>query len=204
VLSSSLDLFLCALSLVSLGIIVTYPNIRGLICEEISSTSAVILDMNQSSSGPDLRSSAGPVVLLGRAASSFWKRALSSSSEAGDQLSEPSSSTYWLDSLRDSILENENCEDVLESVLIPLGLVLSLIYMALRIHFIVVIRNYYVSLLRNQMSYHLTNQSSSMHSGERKYSSSSASSNTSASDFSSCLPSKASRLDSKSINEKMA
>ena len=128
VLSSSIDLFLCALSFISLGIIVTYPNIRGLICEELSSTSAVIMDIDNPS-GHDIRSPPGPVSLLGRAASTFWKRALDDTSS---QTSDSLPATYWWDSLRDSLLDNENCDDVLESVLIPLGLVVCLVYLALR------------------------------------------------------------------------
>lgn len=128
-LSSTLDLFLCALSLVSFGIIVTYPSIRALICEELSNTSTVILDLDETSSH-NLRSSTGPVLLLGRAASTFWKRTMSDSNggSGGDSLS----SAYWWDSLLDNVMESENCDDVLESVLIPIGLVASLIYLALR------------------------------------------------------------------------
>lgn len=128
-LSSTLDLFLCALSLVSFGIIVTYPSIRALISEELSNTSTVILDLDETSSH-NLRSSTGPVLLLGRAASTFWKRTMSDSNggSGGDSLS----SAYWWDSLLDNVMESENCDDVLESVLIPIGLVASLIYLALR------------------------------------------------------------------------
>lgn len=129
VLSSTVDLFLCAFSLVSFGIIVTYPNIRALVCEELSNTSTVILDLDETSSH-DLRSSTGPVLLLGRAASTFWKRTISDTS-AGSS-SETLSSAYRWDSLLDNIMENENCDDVLESVLIPVGLVVSLVYLALR------------------------------------------------------------------------
>lgn len=86
------------------------------------------MDLDRSS-GQDLRSSSGPVLLLGRAATSFWKRA---TSETPDQSSESLPAGYWWDSLLDNLLENENCDDVLESVLLPLGLVISLVYLALR------------------------------------------------------------------------
>ncbi|UZJ56927.1 hypothetical protein CBS101457_006247 [Exobasidium rhododendri] len=161
------------------------------------------MDLDQASSH-NLRASSGPVSLLGRAASTFWKRALS---ESVDQGSDSLPSAYWWDTMLDNFLVNEQCDDVLESVLIPLGLVLCLFYLALRIHFLIVIRNYYVSLLREQMSYHLSRQVGLSHANERKYSTSSASSSTSASDFSSCLPSsssKSGRFDTKVINEKMA
>jgi hypothetical protein len=131
VLVSTLDLLWCALSLISLGIIVTYPNIRSLICEELSNTSTVILDLDQSS-GNNLRSTTGPVMLLSRAASTFWKRSSSSLEASVPNPADTLSSGYWWDSLLDNILENENCEDVLESVLLPLGLVACLIYLALR------------------------------------------------------------------------
>ena len=81
-----------------------------------------------------------------------------------------------------------------------------------RIHFLIVIRNFYISLLREQMSLHLGSQQLQITAalpskvGERKCSFSSASSGTSASDFVSCFPStnKSLWVDTKHLNEKMA
>lgn len=68
-------------------------------------------------------------MLLGHAASTFWKRTMSKATNATtDSLPH----TYWWDSMLDNLLEYENCDDVLESVIIPLGLIISLVYLALR------------------------------------------------------------------------
>lgn len=75
--------------------------------------------------------------------------------------------------------------------------------MSCRIHFLIVIRSYYISLLREQMAYHL---SSGAVPSERKYSTSSSSSAASNSDYSSCLgpSSKPTRFEIKVLNEKLA
>lgn len=208
VISSFLDVFLFALSLVSFCIIITYPGVRAMLCEQISSgeihaflsymhganeDAAVAATSSAAAAGassrlPDtstvssLTSAAAALVIapvtddtdaptatsaalqpaariLSYATGPLWKRAFSSATANADGSS--FAHIYWWDTLLDDMLENESCDDIFISVLVPLGLVVCLTYLAFRIHFLFVIRSYYTNLLRNRAGYYLCPPSAS-------------------------------------------
>lgn len=206
-MSSFLDVLLFSFSVISMCIIITYPEIRAMLCEQISSgelhallsymrgannntAAPTLVDIDNSSGASSaaaaLASPAAPssstTFLSYAAVGSLWKRAVASSDEAS------TAHLYWWDTLIDNMLENESCDDIFVSVLVPLGLVICLAYLALRIHFLIVIRNYYTTLLRGRMGYYLSPASPDNSAGSdrldtvdekgRKYSSSSSSSST--------------------------
>jgi hypothetical protein len=205
VVSSFLDVFLFALSLVSFCIIITYPGVRAMLCEQISSgelhsflsymhganhdaakaadatsqlapTSSPIVQLTSSAAALVIGSSGGQMTVVEKRTSSaaaaalepaarfisyasgpLWKRALAATSNESSSLTH----IYWWDTLLDDMLENESCDDIFISVLVPMGLIVCLTYLALRIHFLFVIRTYYTDALRNHAGYYLCQSSSS-------------------------------------------
>ncbi|PWN34861.1 uncharacterized protein FA14DRAFT_110662, partial [Meira miltonrushii] len=159
--SSFIDLFLFTLSVMSLCVIVTYPEVRAMLCEQISSgelhsllnymrvtDSSSSFDSSTTKASVTLSDSANTVLpaanFISRSASAFWKRASVSDGSNGNS----SGHVYWWDMLFDDMLENESCDDIFLSVLVPIGLFACLAYIAVRIHFLIVIRAYYTSLIR--------------------------------------------------------
>lgn len=147
VLSSVFDMLLFALTVISLGIIVTYPDIRTLLCEQIASGEvhsflAYMRGANKGTARPSpaddfsFSGSTAPTLssaitkmpttsLLSRAAGGFWKRALTQDDAAAPSI-------YWWDNMLDNMLENESCDDVFSSFIVPFGLLICLVYLAIR------------------------------------------------------------------------
>lgn len=210
--SSFVDLFLFTLSVMSLCIIVTYPEVRAMLCEQISSGElhSLLNYMRVTDSSNNTSTTKSPVVLsdpantvlpaanfISRSASALWKRASVSDGNGGNS----SGHVYWWDMLLDDMLENESCDDIFLSVLVPIGLFACLAYIAVRIHFLFVIRAYYTSLIRQAVGLYLEPPLPSSKDG-RKYSTSSSSSSTIVEMVNS--RSNASLLSEKALNEKLA
>lgn len=228
--SSFVDLFLFTLSIMSLCVIVTYPEIRAILCEQISSgelhsllnymrgidskalSSSSSLEDHTNEASIALSDSANTILpaanFISRSASLLWKRASNLDKANGNS----SNRVYWWDTLIDDMLENESCDDIFLSVLVPIGLIACLSYIALRIHFLIVIRAYYTSLIRHSVGLYLEPSPTNKNAKDnhlfplcekgRKYSTSSSSSST-AVEFGNSR-SNASLLSEKVLNEKLA
>lgn len=227
--SSFIDLFLLTLSVMSLCVIVTYPEVRAMLCEQISSgelhsllnymrvtdpssSSSSSFDASTTDASIALSDPANTVLpaanFISRSASALWKRASVSDGNNGNS----SNHVYWWDMLIDDMLENESCDDIFLSVLVPISLFVCLAYIAVRIHFLIVIRAYYTSLIRQAVGLylepsHVVNKNAKEHLSPhyekgRKYSTSSSSSSTIVEMGNS--RSNAFILSEKALNEKLA
>lgn len=194
VLASFLDVFLCALSLLSLSLLATYPEVRALACDQVSSGEIHALlaffrgsGSPASSSSPSSSRMAAHSLSLGpsppstsNTAAAFVDNLFRRASHGQSSASTADVGTVWWDALMDNVFASENCDEVFATTVVPLILVFSLIYLALRwvqlylfpglifftgkltltrthsIHFLFVIHRYYVSLLRDRMGLFLS------------------------------------------------
>lgn len=209
-LSSVLDTIFFALTVVSIGILITYADIRSLMCEQIASgeVHALLAYLRGANRGhatpappddPTYVTAAAPtpaaseaggmarpmsngsmpmarrapsmsvatlpaMSLISQASSNLWKRALGAGTATDDEAT--ASSFTWWDSMLDNLLDNESCDEIFASLLVPLGLLLSLLYLAIRIHFVIVIRAHYTAVLRSHMGFFLCPSSANTATGD--------------------------------------
>lgn len=135
VLASFLDVFLCALSLLSLSLLATYPEIRALACDQVSSGEIqATLSFFHARPPPPPSSSNGSAALSPRrsVAASFVDDIFRRNSADREVAASSDVSTVWWDAVMDNVFASENCDEVFATTVVPLILVFSFVYLALR------------------------------------------------------------------------